>query len=63
MTVLRSPKAVLKKHAKDDVDYSEGMGTTRCKNCLYFLASRRCRKVLGMIEPDMWCRLFKRRAA
>lgn len=47
---------------KSEVDYSPGMGATRCGNCRYYRASTsRCLKVKGIIDPQYWCELFKRR--
>lgn len=45
---------------KQDVDYSRGMGETRCKNCKFFVRpSMTCLKVWGAIDPEFWCKLFK----
>lgn len=47
---------------KSEVDYSEGMGKTRCGNCKFYRdAYTRCLKVKGLIDKDMWCTLFKRK--
>lgn len=44
---------------KPDVDYSPGMGKTRCRNCVNFRAPGACIKVWGLIDPTYWCKLFK----
>jgi hypothetical protein len=47
-----------KKVSKKAVDYSPGMGVTRCKNCVFFRGGL-CERVRGVIDPEYWCRLFK----
>lgn len=50
------------KKPKSEVNYSRGMGTTRCRNCTYFYPNaRQCAKVAGPIEPSYWCELFTAR--
>lgn len=48
------------KRAKADVNYSKGMPTSHCGICRYY-HDHRCDRVVGSIDPTMWCRLFKRR--
>lgn len=51
----------------ESVDYSKGMGDSRCKNCLNYEPNETvpevgtCRKVLGIIHSWMWCELFSKR--
>lgn len=54
----------VKKRLKHEVDYSRGMGDTRCWACVHFNAARSsasgtCDRVEGVIDPDYWCKLFK----
>lgn len=58
------------KKNKHDVDYSEGMGETRCGKCEFFRSENTkafgggsCVKVWGIIDPNMWCKLFKKRGS
>lgn len=44
---------------KSSVEYSRGMGKTRCKNCTNFRAPDSCSKVIGKIDPEYWCELFR----
>lgn len=48
-----------KKFAKEEVDYSEGMGKTRCKNCVHYEGNHSCELVEGTINPEYWCKKFK----
>lgn len=51
------------KAPKLSVDYSEGKGDTRCKNCKHFQSLPpvgTCEKVRGLINPDYWCKLFEK---
>lgn len=49
------------KKDKHEVDYSRGMGATRCRNCKFYQAGGYCLKVRGDIHPEYWCKLFQRR--
>lgn len=54
------------KRSKTEVDYSEGMGETRCGNCKFFRkfsprVDGSCTKVWGLIDEHMWCKLFERK--
>lgn len=51
-----------RKQAKKAVDYSPGMGRTRCKYCVHYRAGL-CERVRGVIDPDYWCRLFRAKGA
>jgi hypothetical protein len=49
------------KMSKDIANYSKGNAMRRCELCDAFRPDRRptdCRRVLGEIQPQMWCRLF-----
>ncbi len=46
------------KLTKAEVDYSPGMGETRCRNCEHFLPPNSCEVVAGSIDPAYWCRRF-----
>jgi hypothetical protein len=56
----RMRNALVSKVSKPSVNYSPGMGATRCKNCAHFEAPNRCEIVMGLIDPDYWCRRFER---
>ena len=47
----------MRKHEKDDVDYSLGMKREHCGNCEYY-NNYACSKVVGRIDPRMWCDLW-----
>lgn len=49
------------KLSKDSVDYSEGMGETRCRNCAHFIPPAACEIVRGPIDPEFWCERFAKR--
>lgn len=50
------------KVSKASVDYSKGMGDTRCRDCAHFnRTSQTCQFVEGHIDPAWWCRLWRRR--
>lgn len=46
------------KVSKDSVDYSMGMGTHRCMNCIHFQKPHSCEEVQGNINPRFWCQKF-----
>lgn len=47
---------------KDEVDYSPGMNGRFCRTCKFFRGSTsRCLKVKGIIDPEKWCRLWKKK--
>lgn len=46
--------------AKISVDYSKGMAKAHCGICTHYSRGS-CDLVRGSIQPDMWCRLFKRK--
>ena len=46
---------------KESVDYSKGMGRTRCRDCKHFMAPTHCERVKGIIDPLYWCKLFRKR--
>lgn len=48
------------KVSKASVDYGPGMEARHCGVCRFY-GNRTCRKVRGEIQPDKWCRLFKRK--
>lgn len=48
------------KVTKASVDYSKGMATSRCGICEHFQKPDSCTKVAGRIDPQYWCRLFKK---
>ena len=48
--------------SKQEVDYSKGMGATRCRECTHFHPNARtCSLVAGPIMPNYWCKLFEKR--
>jgi hypothetical protein len=47
------------KKSKREAHYSEGMGTSRCRNCHFYYRGT-CDKVHGRIDPSYWCELFSR---
>lgn len=47
------------KVTKASVDYSPGMGKTRCRNCAHYQGGS-CEIVRGDIDPDYWCQEFER---
>jgi hypothetical protein len=47
---------------KDSVNYSKGMPSSHCGICQHY-SNGTCSKVKGPIDPDMWCKLFKRAVA
>jgi hypothetical protein len=49
------------KLSKSSVNYSKGMGKTRCRNCSHYAGAGVCRLVAGEINPDYWCRKFTSR--
>lgn len=58
------------KKSKHEVDYSEGMGETRCGNCAHYrgelvkaFGGGSCVKVWGIIDSMMWCNLFEKRGS
>lgn len=46
------------KRAKADVNYSKGMASAHCSICRYY-HNHTCERVVGQIDPTMWCKLFK----
>lgn len=44
---------------KRNVNYSEGMGEDRCRNCVHFESPNRCEIVDGLIKPNYWCNKFR----
>lgn len=48
------------KRPKSEVDYSKGYAAAHCGICEHY-ANHACELVRGMINPDMWCKLFERR--
>jgi hypothetical protein len=52
------------KVAKATVDYGPGKPEAHCGICKYFIEKDgKCRRVIGEVEADMWCKLFKREKA
>lgn len=49
---------VAHKLTKSSVDYSMGMGKTRCRNCAHFQKPHGCALVAGKIDPGYWCQKF-----
>ena len=51
------------KKSKAAVNYGEGDSRHHCGNCVHFEveAPHHCELVKGIIKPDMWCKLYKRR--
>jgi|SwirhisoilCB2_FD_contig_21_40597106_length_254_multi_7_in_0_out_0_1 hypothetical protein len=49
------------KFSKAEVDYSRGMGETRCKNCTHYMGNHVCELVAGDIDPEYWCKKFQKR--
>lgn len=56
------------KVTKASVNYSRGMGNTRCRNCVHFEKPNACELVSsdgpptpGRIDPEYWCERFKMR--
>jgi hypothetical protein len=49
-----------RKRSKKSVDYSRGMGSKRCRNCVHYLGKGVCERVEGLIDPEFWCELFRR---
>lgn len=52
----------MRKASKASVDYSPGMGETRCRNCEHFRRPAACAVVAGPIDPDYWCKRFEEAA-
>ena len=46
------------KATKFSVDYSKGNATEHCGSCKHY-HDHTCTEVQGMIEPGMWCKLWK----
>lgn len=61
--MLADDEADAGKRAKSSVSYGPGHPEgDHCAICRFFLAGLhegRCRLVKGVIEPMMWCRLFR----
>jgi hypothetical protein len=52
----------MKKVSKVSVGYSKGMPKSHCGICEHYLKGGNCTKVEGRIEPEMWCKLFQKKA-
>ncbi len=52
-TPVKEPKL-----SKTSVNYSKGMGKTKCKNCAHFVGRDVCRIVAGYVDPNYWCQKF-----
>lgn len=48
-----------KPYTKAEVDYSKGLPQAHCGICEHY-RDHSCEIVEGEIEPDHWCRKFKR---
>ena len=47
---------------KSEVDYSKGMQGRFCRTCKFFRGSTsRCLRVKGIIDPEYWCELWRRK--
>lgn len=46
--------------SKVSVDYSPGKGETRCRHCAHYEGHGTCRLVMGYIDPDYWCKKFRK---
>lgn len=47
---------------KEDVNYSKGMPGRRCGNCKFYRSTTsRCIKVAGVIDPEYWCELWRKK--
>lgn len=51
----------MKKLSKSAVNYSRGMGTTKCGSCRHFHRNGSCSLVAGPIDPAMWCIKFAKK--
>lgn len=51
-----------RKRDKSEVDYSKGLPHAHCGLCRHFEPPHACELVKGTIEPQMWCKLFAKRA-
>ena len=57
---LRTQIADAMKRPKADVDYSHGKPDAHCGICEWY-ERHTCEKVRGVINEDMWCRLWQKR--
>lgn len=50
------------KFVKRLVEYTDDHGTSseQCSKCKYFIDPHSCKRVVGSISPEGWCKLFKR---
>ncbi len=46
------------KRPKAAVDYGKGTEKEHCGICEHY-SNHECSKVIGTINPDMWCKLFE----
>lgn len=58
-----------RKFSKESANYSPGMEDRRCRNCTYFISAFQgqpykqgaCKLVAGKIDPEYWCKHFRRK--